>query len=66
MDLRYDIYEKFANGGLQWRASATGIEDARTKLTELATTSPHEFFAVHLPSKETVARVNVPASKIRE
>lgn len=58
--LRYDIFERFDDGGFLWRAAATGVPDAEKKLTELATTSAHEFFAVHLPTHETVARVNAP------
>lgn len=61
MDLRYDIFEKFDDGGFLWRAAATGVPEAQKKLTELATTSCHEFFAVHLPTHEMVARVNAPA-----
>lgn len=52
----------FDNGGLLWRATATGVHGAQEKLTELAATSSHEFFAVHLSTHEMTARVNVAAT----
>lgn len=63
MDLRYDIFERFDNGGLLWRTAVTGVHGAQQKLTELAGTSTHEFFAVHLPTYEMVGRVNVSAAQ---
>lgn len=60
MDLRYDIFEKFDDDSFLWRAAATGVQGAQDKLSELATTSAHEFFAVHLPTHDIIASVNVP------
>lgn len=60
MDLRYDIFERFDDGGFLWRGAATGVQGTQEKLTELAMTSSHEFFAMYLPTHETVARINVP------
>lgn len=42
-----------------WRGQASGLLDARRQLFDLSKTTRNECFAVHLPTKEIVARVNV-------
>jgi hypothetical protein len=60
MDREYDIFEKLSDGSLMWRAFARGRENAANKLEQLSALSPNEHFAIHTPSEEIVARVNVP------
>ncbi|MGH9738785.1 MAG: hypothetical protein ACRD4X_09380 [Candidatus Acidiferrales bacterium] len=59
MDREYDIFEKLPDGDLVWRAFVVGLESARAKLGQLASHSKNEFFAIHTPTKQIVARVNV-------
>jgi hypothetical protein len=56
----YDIFEKLPDGSVRWRAFVSGLDDAKAKLSELGRVSANEHFAIHTPSKEIVARVNVP------
>jgi hypothetical protein len=60
VDRNYDIFEKFPDGSVLWRAFVPGLENAQKKLQELATLSPNEHFAMHTPSKDIVGRVNAP------
>jgi hypothetical protein len=60
MDRQYDIFEKLPDGSFVWHAFIQGLENARATLKKLSEASPNEFFAIHTPTKETVARVNVP------
>jgi hypothetical protein len=41
-----------------WRAAIVGREEALAKLRELADKSTNQFFAMHLPTKEIVAKTN--------
>jgi hypothetical protein len=52
----YDIFEQLPNGSRILRACAKGLESARPKLEELAAGSENEFYAIHVPTKEIVAR----------
>jgi hypothetical protein len=59
----YDIFEEFTDGAPIWRGHATGLENACTKLQAIASNTTNECFAIHLPTREIVARLNVgPAS----
>jgi hypothetical protein len=62
VDREYDIFEKLPDGSVMWCAFVRGVENAARRLTELGAASPNEHFAIHTPSREIVARVNVPAS----
>ncbi len=64
MDRHYDIFEKLPDGSLVWRTFIPGLDNAIATLKEFSKESPNEFFAVHTPTKETVARVNVPSSEL--
>ncbi len=58
MNREYDLFENLANGGRVWRAAIVGREAALAKLRELADKSTNQFFAMHLPTKEIVAKTN--------
>ena len=45
-----------------WRGQASGLRDVRLKLQEIAKNTTNECFAMHLPTKEIVARLNVGTS----
>ncbi|HEV2304258.1 MAG TPA: hypothetical protein VGR93_01960 [Candidatus Acidoferrales bacterium] len=59
MDREYDLFEQLPNGSPVWRGHASGLPNVRLKLQELATTTAYECYAIHLPTKEVVARLNV-------
>jgi hypothetical protein len=59
MNREYDIFEKLTDGSVLWRGLVQGLEPARAKLNQLATSSQNEFFAMHTPTKDIVVRVNV-------
>jgi hypothetical protein len=65
VDLTYDLFEQFPDGSVFWRAFVPGLEKAHARLQELAGRSPNEHFAMYLPSKEIVGRVNVPKDLTR-
>jgi hypothetical protein len=62
MDRDYDLFERFADGSVIWRACIRGIENAIAKLKELGSDSPNEHFAIHTPTKAVIARVNATSS----
>ncbi len=59
MNREYDLFEKFPDGSTIWRDFVVGLEVARQRLQHLAQESTNEFFAIHTPTKEIVARENV-------
>jgi hypothetical protein len=52
----FDIFEKFPDGSLTWRACAFGQFEAERKLQELAEHSDNEFLAVDIQSSEPFAQ----------
>lgn len=48
----FNIFEKFPDGSISWRACAFGQYDAERKLQELAEHSENEFFAVDIMAGE--------------
>jgi hypothetical protein len=60
VDREYDIFEKLPDGSVLWRAFVPGRQNAIARLNELGSLSTNEHFAMHTPTKEIVARVNVP------
>ena len=60
VDRDYDLFEKFPDGSVVWRDFVPGLENALARLKELSKLSPNEHFAMHMPSKAIVTRVNVP------
>ena len=65
MDRDYELFEKFPDGSVFWRAFVPGLENALARLQELAGRSPNEHFAMYLPSKEIVGRANAPKDLAR-
>jgi len=62
MNREYDIFEKLPDGSPVWHVCVQGLENAIAKLKELAKESPHEYFAMHMPTEAVVGRVNAPES----
>jgi hypothetical protein len=58
MDRSYDIFEKLPNGKILWRGCVHGLDIAHAKVYEFGRRSRSEFFAIHTPTHEIVARVN--------
>ena len=58
----YDIFERLPDGTDLWKGYVHGLEIAHRKLQELAAQSKNEFYAIHSPTKEIAARVNVGQS----
>ena len=58
-DREYDIFEIFPDGSAEWHACVAGLDRACAKLQELSGGSANEFFAIHTPSRQIVARANV-------
>lgn len=63
MERTFDIFERIAHG-VVWRAAIAGELEAVNKLKELANASEHEFFAIHTPTREIIAKVD--AKKVAE
>ncbi len=63
MEREYDLFEQFPDGEPMWRGHAVGLLSARQKLQALTRTTRNECVIVHLPTKEVVARLNVPSSR---
>ena len=59
MEREYEIFEQLPDGSPIWRGHASGLSNVRLKLQELARTTANECFAMYLPTKEVVARLNV-------
>jgi hypothetical protein len=59
VDREYDLFEQFPDGSPMWRGRALGLPEVRRQLTELSRKTKNEYFAMHLSTKEVVARVNV-------
>lgn len=63
MEREYELFELLADGSPMWRGHVSGLRDVRLKLQEIAKTTANECFAMYLPTKEIVARLNVGASR---
>ena len=55
----YDLFEKLPDGAPVWRQHVVGLLNARETLKAIASSTLNECFAIHLPSKDIVARLNV-------
>ena len=62
MEREYELFELLADGSPMWRGQASGLRDVRLKLKEIAKNTTSECFAMHLQTKEIVARLNIRAS----
>lgn len=58
MEREYDVFE-ISEGTPLWNCRVIGLAKASAKLHELAIQKKSECFAIHLPSGEVAARVNV-------
>lgn len=63
MDREYDLFELLDDGTPMWRGHVFGLLEARRQLQDIGTRSRNQCFAIHLPTREIVARVNVRTSK---
>lgn len=64
-DQTFDIFERLPDGGVLWRGLVLGESNATAKLSELAKNTPNELFACYLPTRRTIARMNVPPEERR-
>jgi hypothetical protein len=60
MNREYDVFEVIGSGPV-WHSRASGLVEARARLQQLRRQTGNECFAMHLPTHEIVARVNVRA-----
>jgi len=58
MNREYDLFEKMPDGSVEWKDFVQGLENARLRLARLSERSSNEFFAIHIPTKQIVARVS--------
>ena len=65
MDREYDLFEKFPDGSLIWRAVVKGHESAIAKLTELAGQTNNEVRVMHMPTKSIVATMNAESEQLQ-
>jgi hypothetical protein len=63
MEREYELFEKTADGDPLWRGHASGLQEVRLKLQEISRSTTNECFAMYLPTKEIVARLNVGGRK---
>lgn len=63
MDREYELFEQLPDGSRIWRGHASGLRNVSLKLQEIAKNTANECFAIYLPTKEIVARLNVGASR---
>ena len=66
MEREYELFEQLADGSPMWRGHASGLHEVQRQLRELTKTMKNECFAMHLPTKEIVARVNVHTTEGRK
>jgi hypothetical protein len=48
MSHEYDLFEKFPDGSSLWRASVSGLGNARLQLQELTQKSKNQFYAIDI------------------
>jgi hypothetical protein len=48
MNHEYDLFEKFPDGSSLWRASVSGLGNARLQLHELTQKSENQFYAIDI------------------
>jgi hypothetical protein len=65
MNRDYEIFELLPDGSPIWKGHGSGLDSVRVKLEKLAAKTANECIAMHLPTREIVARVNIGAAKVR-
>jgi hypothetical protein len=67
MRRNYDIFEKFRDGSIVWRASTRGKFEAKQKIQELMELSDNEFVVIDDPvefiSAKTMRSISRPSTK---
>jgi CheY-like chemotaxis protein len=66
VEREYDLFEQLNDGSPMWRGHASGLHEVRRQLAELSKVTKNECFAMHLPTKEIVARANVRTTEGRK
>lgn len=66
MEREYDLFEQMPDGSPMWRGHASGFLEVRRRLEELSKATLNESFAMHLPTKEIVARINARTAEGKE
>jgi hypothetical protein len=54
MTREYDLFERFPDGSSLWRASVSGLGNARIHLYELTRKSNNQFYAIDITGGKTV------------
>jgi len=54
MTREYDLFEKFPDGSSLWRASVSGLGNARIHLHELTRKSSNQFYAIDITGGKTL------------
>jgi hypothetical protein len=62
MEREYDVFGRLPNGSPMWRGHASGLHDVRQQLQPIARETKNECFAMYIPTKEIVARLNIGTS----
>lgn len=58
MEREYEIFE-LSDGTPLWRGHASGLQEARLMLQQISKDTRNECFAMHLSTREIVARMNI-------
>jgi hypothetical protein len=58
----YDLFEKVPDGGSQWLTAVVGLENANSKLKEIAGRTSNEVFVMDLHTRKVLSRANVVAA----
>ena len=59
MHREFDIFEVLPNGSEIWRLCAHGTENALHVLTQLASKTTNECYAIKVETNEIISRVNI-------
>jgi hypothetical protein len=63
MEREYELFEQLPDGSPIWRGHAFGLQSVCQSLQQIAKETTNECFAMYLPTKEIVARINVAAPR---
>src|ERR1700685_200028 len=59
----YDLFEKNPDGGSLWLTAVVGLQNANSKLQEIAGRTLNEVFVMDLHTSTVMARANVAAAR---